>query len=348
MAVKLRGDTWWIDITSPSGERVRESAKTTNKQLALKLEAKMRLELFQQCQMGVTKDRPFKEAAKYYLEIKRDNRTIAEYEKQLAWWEENFQGLGLQEIDENEIITVIFKKRKEGVANGTLNRYLSVLRATLRAAAGRKWIMKIPVFKLFDEPKARVRWLTDEEQTKLLAACPDKWKAMMTVSLETGLRQGNILKMRWDWVDLEKETLTIPGEFFKNKEDFAIPLSSHAAQVIASKLGEHPDFVFTVDGEPIKQLSSKTWKAILKRAELKNFKWHDLRHTWATRLAQEAIPTQALQMLGGWQSIAMVNKYGHQDIESLRGFVNRSNSAHPTPTAQIRHSARKKHLRAVG
>ena len=64
MAVKLRGDTWWIDITSPSGERVRESAKTTNKQLALKLEAKMRLELFQQCQMGVTKDRPFKEAAK--------------------------------------------------------------------------------------------------------------------------------------------------------------------------------------------------------------------------------------------------------------------------------------------
>jgi hypothetical protein len=170
---ELRGKTYWIDVTSPSGERVRESTKTSSKQLADKYEAKVRLELFQQSQMGVTKDRPFSEAAKYYLAIKRDNRTIAEYEKQLAWWEENFQGLGLQEIDENEIITVIFKKRKEGVANGTLNRYLSVLRATLRAAAKRKWIMKVPVFELFDEPEGRVRWLTDEEQTKLLAACPD-------------------------------------------------------------------------------------------------------------------------------------------------------------------------------
>lgn len=368
MALFQRGKTWWFDLTAPNGERLRETTKTSNKQLAIKFEAKMRLDLFNQHQMGITQDRPFSEAAGYFLEIKSDNRTVLGYEKQLAWWVDQFARLSLQQIDEGAIVAAILKKRKSGISNATCNRYLAVLRAALRAAHKRKWIMRVPDFSLYDEPKARVRWLTEPEVLKLMAACPEKWRAMMQVSLATGLRQSNVRAMRWDWVDLEKETLTIPGTFFKNGLDFAIPLPREAAEVIRANVGVHPEFVFTHEGSPIVQLSSKTWSATLKRAGIENFKWHDLRHTWASRMTQKGVPTQALQKLGGWQTMAMVNKYAHHDVESLRGFANLSAPSSTTPTpvlppvlaqvialqegvsasmAQIRHIEGKKHLRRV-
>jgi integrase len=348
MALFQRGNMWWYDFTGPDGKRVRESAKTSNKQLAAKVEAKVKLDVFNLHQMGVTPDRPFKDAVDYYIEVKHNNRTIREYENQLAWWQEQFKDVLLQRIDEDKIVGAILQKRKEGATNATCNRYLAVLRATLRAAHIRKWIVRVPTFKLYSEPKERVRWLTDDEMTKLLEACPSRWRGMIRVSLATGLRQSNVRAMRWEWVDLERQTLCIPGEFFKNGKDFAIPLSQDAAQAISENLGRHSEFVFVDDhGQPIAQISSKTWKATLKRAGIEDFRWHDLRHTWASRMAQAGVPTQALQKLGGWQSMAMVNKYAHHDVESLRGFVEQAAAPQSPPTSQSRHTEGKKHLRLV-
>lgn len=348
MTLKLRGNTWWYDFTTPDGKRVRESAKTSNKQLAAKVEAKAKLDAFNLQQLGVAPDRPFKDAVDYYIEIKHDNRTIAEYEKQLAWWQQQFKDVPLQQIDEDKIVSAILKKRKEGAMNATCNRYLAVLRATLRAAHQRKWIMRVPTFKLYAEPKERVRWLTDDEMTRLLEACPLKWRGMIRVSLATGLRQSNVRAMRWEWVDLERSTLCIPGEFFKNGKDFAIPLSADAADAIRENIGKHREFVFVNEyGRPIAEISSKTWANTLRQAGIEDFRWHDLRHTWASRMAQAGVPTQALQKLGGWQSVAMVNKYAHHDVESLRSFVEGSARVPSQATAQIRHTEREKHLRLV-
>lgn len=347
MTLKQRGNIWWYDFTGPDGKRVRESAKTSNKQLAAKVEAKAKLDSFNLHQMGIAPDRPFKDAVDYYVEIKHSNRTIREYENQLAWWQEQFKDVLLQRIDEDKIVEAILKKRKEGATNATCNRYLAVLRATLRAAHLRKWILRVPTFKLYAEPKERVRWLTDDEMSRLMEACPPKWHGMIRVSLATGLRQSNVRAMRWEWVDLERATLCIPGEFFKNGKDFAIPLPSDAVEAIRENSGKHREFVFTDGGKPIAEISSKTWKATLRRAGIEDFRWHDLRHTWASRMAQAGVPTQALQKLGGWQSMAMVNKYAHHDVESLRGFVDAAATAQPPSTAQIRHTEREKHLRLV-
>ncbi len=348
MALFQRGETWWVDIASPNGKRVRESTKTSNKQLALKMEAKMKVDLFNQHQMGVVADRPFKEAVKYYLEIKHDNRTIDEYQNQLEWWNEQFKDVTLQRIDEDKIVNAILKKRKEdGISNARCNRYLAVLRATLRAAHNRKWILRVPTFKLYSEPKERVRWLDDDEVSRLMDACPQKWRGMVRLSLMTGLRQSNVRAMRWEWVDLERATLTIPGEFFKNGKDFAIPLTGEAVNVIRENVGIHPEFVFSQDGNVMPSISSRTWKNTLAKAGIENFRWHDLRHTWASRMAQAGVPTQALQKLGGWQSMAMVNKYAHHNVESLRGFADLANTSQPEVTTQIRHTEREKHLRLV-
>jgi integrase len=350
MALYQRSDSnmWWMDFTGPDGKRVKRSTKTSNKQLAAKVEAKVKLDVFNLHQMGIAPDRPFKDAVDYYIEIKHSNRTICEYERQLAWWQEQFKDVPLQRIDEDRIVNAIGDKRKEGATNATCNRYLAVLRATLRAAHNRKWITRVPTFKLYSEPKERVRWLTDVEMSKLLEACPTKWRDMIRVSLATGLRQSNVRAMRWEWVDLNRQTLCIPGGFFKNGKDFAIPLPLDAVDAIQKNIGRHSEFVFVDDhGKPIAEISSKMWKATLQRAGIENFRWHDLRHTWASRMAQAGVPTQALQKLGGWQTAAMVNKYAHHDVESLRGFVEEAATVQSGSTVRLRNSEGKRHLRLV-
>lgn len=356
MALLKRGNVWWIDITGPDGKRVRESTKTDNKQLATRYESKRKRELFEFHQMGVTQDRPLKEAVDHFLKLKRreDLRTVEAYEQQLGWWLKELEGVSLQKVDEVKIVEAILRKQETVThmgtvpTNATLNRYLAALRACLYVALDMKWIIRVPKFVEYDEPKARVRWLSTEERGRLLEACPDHWRGMVRMSLATGLRQANVRDMRWKWVDLTTKTVTIPGSEFKNGNEFCIPLNEEAIAVLREQTGNHEEFVFTYQGRPITQISHDSWKAILSKAGIEDFRWHDLRHTWATDLTRRGVPTQAIQKLGGWETLAMVNKYAHHDVESLRQWVESPPTQGPEPvTAQVRHSAQRPALRLV-
>ena len=69
--------------------------------------------------------------------------------------------------------------------------------------------------------------------------------------------------------------------------------------------------VFTYAGKPLQSANTKAWRAALKRAGIEDFRWHDLRHTWATWQRQAGTPTYELQRLGGWRTGAMVERYAH-------------------------------------
>ena len=79
----------------------------------------------------------------------------------------------------------------------------------------------------------------------------------------------------------------------------------------------HPRFVFTYEGNPIGQVGTKAWTKALKRAGIKDFRWHDLRHTWASWLTQNGVPLNALQEMGAWQSSEMVRRYAHLAPEQV-------------------------------
>jgi hypothetical protein len=79
--------------------------------------------------------------------------------------------------------------------------------------------------------------------------------------------------------------------------------------------------VFTYRGKPITSISNETWKRALEKADIKDFRWHDLRHTWASMLIQAGVPAKALQVLGAWETPSMVDKYAHQDTDSLRPYA---------------------------
>lgn len=348
MALFKRGNTWWLDVMTPDGRRMRESTKTQDKKLAQQYHDKRKVDLWNEHRLGIKPDRLFSEAADLFLKEKDDRRSVACYTEQLEWWKTQFAGKTLRQITQELIIETIEKKRDAGASNATCNRYLAALRGTLRLVCLKyRWIEATPKFFMYEEPKGRVRWLTPEEIARLLAALPEHTRDMVRFSLATGLRQSNVRTLRWDQVDMTRRTLTISGEEMKNGRDFTIPLSDEAVAVLRENVGRHEAHVFTYNGRPISKISNVSWKAALTRAGIEDFRWHDLRHTWATMMTQAGVSTDALQVLGAWESPEMVKRYAHHNAESLRRHIGAADGPVAEAMAQLRHSPGQRHLRRV-
>lgn len=84
-----------------------------------------------------------------------------------------------------------------------------------------------------------------------------------------------------------------------------------ALAVLVRQIGKRPTRVFTYADKPLANAGTRAWRSALLRADIKNFRWHDLRHTWATWQRQAGTPTHELQRLGGWKSSVMVERYAH-------------------------------------
>ena len=103
----------------------------------------------------------------------------------------------------------------------------------------------------------------------------------------------------------------VPADRYKSGRPLGVPLNADALEVLRGQRDGHPTHVFTYRGEPIQQVSTKAWKKALARAGIADFRWHDLRHTWASWHIQQGTPVAVLQELGGWESVEMVRKYAH-------------------------------------
>jgi len=316
--------TWYVFIERDGNKPIRESTKTTNKQLADKYLTKRKQEVWDEERLGIKPDMSFKKVVDLFINdktAKRKQDTTDNYVALLGWWIEQFGDLNVRQIEQTLIVNTI-KKREGKNANGTLNRYLASLRTCLRFAwRVHKLLDSVPAFFLYQEPKARVRWLKPWEVARLLDALPAHLRDMAEFSLATGLRQGNVKGLLWKEVDLVRRTVTIDGIKMKNGETFSLPLSQAAVDVLVRQVGKHPESVFTYRGDPVRWVGNATWKAALARAGIEDFRWHDLRHTWASMLLQNGVPAKALQALGAWETPSMVDKYAHQDTEALRPYA---------------------------
>jgi integrase len=96
-----------------------------------------------------------------------------------------------------------------------------------------------------------------------------------------------------------------------------VPLDAEAVAIIRGRIGQHLTHVFSFRGKPALQVSTKAWHQALARAGIEDFRWHDLRHTWASRHVQSGTPLHALQQLGRCESAEMVRRYAHFSPEHL-------------------------------
>ena len=145
---------------------------------------------------------------------------------------------------------------------------------------------------------------------------------MAIFSLCTGLRQGNVFGLKWEQVDLARHIAWIYPDESKADKAIGVPLNQTAIQILSERLGKHPIFVFTNNANNcIKELDDRIWERALKKARIKHFRWHDLRHTWASWLVQSGVPLLALKEMGGWEKLEMVMRYAHLATEHLQSHA---------------------------
>jgi len=150
-----------------------------------------------------------------------------------------------------------------------------------------------------------------------MAELPDHLAALTRFSLATGLRQANATGLRWDQIDMTRAVAWIHADQAKGGKAIPVPLNSEALAVVREQIGRNPTVVFTFDGRPILQPNTKAWRKALVRAGIDDFRWHDLRHTWASWHVQAGTPLHVPQESGGWETPAMVRRYAHLAPEHL-------------------------------
>ena len=153
----------------------------------------------------------------------------------------------------------------------------------------------MPAVRLLKEPTRRIRFLTRPEAAALLQELPQHFRNMAAFSLTTGLRAANVSSLQWDQLDMERKQAWVHPDQAKARRAIPVPLNEVAMEVLERQKGNHLCRVFTHEGEPIEQVNTKAWRKALKRAGIENFRWHDLRHTWASWLVQDGTPLNVLQ-----------------------------------------------------
>lgn len=251
------------------------------------------------------------DATALWLQETKHKRSHRDDKAKIEWLKQHLSGRSLDAITRDEIKKIGALKAEES-SPATANRYLALIRAIFRRAATEwEWIDKPPFIRLYPEQTRRVRWLTPHQAQTLLDELPEHQVQPMLFALATGLRQSNVVGLKWEQVDLKRRTAWLHGEQVKNGEDLHISLNDAAMSVLYARRWVHKTYVFTYNGKPIKRLTTRAWYKALKRAGIENFRWHDLRHTWASWLVQEGVPLYAVQEMGGWKTIGMVRKYAH-------------------------------------
>lgn len=242
----------------------------------------------------------------------------------LRWMDRFLKGKALDAIDRDLIDRITDAKRDEGVTNATVNRVLEVLRAILRKAVNEwEWIDRAPYIRMLKEPTRRIRYLTHNEAERLIAVLPGHMADMVAFTLATGLRRANVTGLEWSQVDLTRRVAWIHPDQAKARRAIAVPLNAEAVFLIRKQLGKHDKYVFSYNGQRITQTSTKTWYKGLVTVGIEDFRWHDLRHTWASWHVQNGTPLFALQELGGWESPEMVQRYAHLSAEHLAPYADK-------------------------
>jgi integrase len=204
---------------------------------------------------------------------------------------------------------VIEGERRKGNTPATINRYLATMRSLLRMARDEwQWLDSIPKIRMLPGEVERDRWLTKAEADQLIAVCLPHLAAIVRFALATGCRAREILGLEWKRVDLARQTAWL--NLTKNGTPRGVPLNRNAVSVLEEQIGKHPQYCFTYRGEPIKaNISNKAWFSALEKAGLHDFRFHDLRHTWASWHRQSGTSCDELKELGGWKTRSMVDRY---------------------------------------
>jgi len=223
----------------------------------------------------------------------------------------------------------IAHRRKEGVSAGTINHGLKVVRRILNLAAsewideyGLTWLATAPKIRLLPDTEKRQPYpLSWEEQAKLFKELRPHLAEMALFAVNTGCRDGEICRLQWEWEvkvpTLDTSVFIIPGRYVKNADDRLVVLNRIAASVVEAQRGKHLTHVFSYRGKPVTRMLNSAWLRAREKADLKQVRVHDLKHTFGRRLRAAGVSFEDRQDLLGHRSGRITTHYSAAELSRL-------------------------------
>ncbi len=332
MGLYRRGQTWWMKFTV-NGETIRRSTETKEKRLAEKIYCKVITQVTEGKWFNLPfgSDKALSELLEKYLrEHSERNKALSSFTRDKSLSAHLLRSLNnpyVTDLRTRDLYEYKVRRRNEGASPKTVNEELQLLHHAYNLAIREwEWLDVNPVSKVSREKvyNERERWLSFDEEERLLRECPKWLREVVVFAINTGLRRGEILNLRWDKVDLFRRIILIFEQ--KNRGKDTLPLNSTALDVLTERYkvkSTKTEYVFysldetQLDGSNVR----RGFLQAMKKALIVDFRFHDLRHTFATRLVQAGVDLYKVQRLMRHKSPQMTQRYAHHYPESLRDGV---------------------------
>lgn len=275
---------------------------------------------------------------RYIREVLPRKKSTKDQRQQLLVWRDLLGVLRLSEITPDRLIkargAISQHKGRSGglVTSATVNRYWAALNHALEIAVREfGWLEQNPMkrIKKLKEPQGRVRFLDGKEREALLTACAESensyLETIVLIAITTGMRRGEILELEWDRVDLEDGLVIIdePKNGTRRSTYFLEPIRK---RLIALNALQPSNSRYVFPGRSgVRPIDIKSaWYRALKRAELNDFRFHDLRHTAATYIAMDGGSVPEIAAVLGHKSFQMASRYAHLSESHTRSILEKT------------------------
>jgi integrase len=301
------------------------STKRLASQFALKIESDTKA---QQAFGGISNTTTFIFASKDYLLNRYPGiRPPRSHEGRIEYWDKWFKDKRLIDITKSDITSGL-KELPDRLSNTTINKYKAAASVVFSYACREYDLPDNPVrhIRSLPEPRGRIRFLSDDERSRLFEACRasnwDKLYPLVLLAITTGARKGELLGLRWCDVDFDRQTAFISTT--KNGEPRVLPLTDSVVVELSRFKDQEPELIFNSEIATDKPFCFyKQWKKALFSADIENFRYHDIRHTTASYLAQSGASLLEIADVLGHKQIQMAARYSHLTINHKQRLINK-------------------------
>lgn len=266
---------------------------------------------------------------RFFAEARIKPGTRRSYRANAANWLRHFPGLPLAEVDRPLVTEFVSRRKREGVTDATIRRDIAFLSSVFAMAV--MWGVveenRVQRFnkRFLKEARPRTRFLTRGEYRRLIAAASPALRPLIALAVETGMRKEEMLGLRLSAIDLARREVHL--EDTKNNKPRRVPLSDGAVAAIERVLGDpmrpRSSYLFCKpDGSRI-LCTKKGFAAACRRAGITDFRFHDLRHTFASWWVQNGGDLYKLSRILGHQTLQMSARYGHLRTDDLHEEIER-------------------------
>lgn len=350
MGVYKKNNRWYIDYYLPNGQRKREvvSIEGTDPSKINREDAKKALAIrkaeIAQGKFDIVraeKPLPFEDLASMYIEWAKENhvaykREITAINALLSY----FKGKNANSITVWHVEKYKSKRKSEGKMASTINKELGILRLMYNIAVKghlKRKINKNPILgmKMLKIQNKKKRVLSESEFNKLYSACSHHLRPIVLCAYTTGMRRSEIANLQWDNIDFDTKYIHIDET--KNNEPRSIPINDFLLvklkEIHENKTSKH--VITRPDGKPYTARTSwrYLWVKALKQSGIKNLRFHDLRHTFISRLiVDEKEDFATVMSLSGHKDIRMLKHYSHTHENAKKAAVNKLTKGMDLPT----------------